>query len=557
MPRKSLRLAAASAGLVLTSAVALTACGTTTSAPTAAAKNSTVPFVFVNAPSSPFVRNFNPWSPSYTFMWPINEPLLNFNDYTGKITPKLAASYQIENNGKTIVFDLRHHVQWSNGAPFTSKDVVFTLDMLLSHPAMDVNALNTMISSVKADGPYKVIVNLKARDNAALFYIGGDTAIVYAKQWEKVKNPVTYTDPNPITTGPFIVKSVTRSLITLVRNPHYWNKPEPYIKTVEYPLYLSNNTASLAMIKGQFAMADQFIPDIQRTLIDKNPKYYHYWFPPFATNVLWTNDGVYPFNLVGFRQALSLAINRNKVAKLGEYGYETPVNATGLPNAPAYARYFDRSLIASHPLEYDPAKARAILKKLGFSWNSAGHLVDPKGQVVTAPILAISGATDWIADANIIAKELGAIGIVSRVHVIAGSTFGADMAKGNFKLAISSTDGGPSPYYIYDPLLASAYSAPEGQNAPSNYERWINSKTDALLNEYATATTKSQKVSAMYALEKQFVKDMPVIPLMDFPAWDQYNTEHFTGFPTPKNPYAALDYGFNYMYVIARIRPKT
>ncbi|MCY0898041.1 MAG: ABC transporter substrate-binding protein [Firmicutes bacterium] len=90
---------------------------------------------YIEAPDSPFVANFNPFSPSNSVtsagLAEIYEPLLHFNTYTGQIVPKLATSYTYSDNHQTITFHLRHGVKWSNGLPFTSADAVFTYDMIL------------------------------------------------------------------------------------------------------------------------------------------------------------------------------------------------------------------------------------------------------------------------------------------------------------------------------------------------------------------------------------------------------------------------------------------
>lgn len=549
---------AAGTALAVASSLAFAAIG---SAPASAHAKKSVPVaMYVEAPSGPFVRNFNPWSSSNSVVQDelgyIYEPLLHVDSFTGKITPKLAASYSVTNKGTTLVFHLRRNVQWSNGAPFTSKDVVFTLNMILSHPGIDLNALNTMIKSVSAEGPYTVVVHLKAPNSTALYYIGGDTPIVYANQWDKVKNPVTYSDPNPITTGPFVVGSFSPSLIVLKKNDRYWDKPRPYVQKILFPSYLSNNSAALAMAEGKFTIATQFVPDIQGTLISRNPKDFHYWFPPVSANYLYTNDGVYPYSLPVFRKALSLAINRQKVATLGEYGYEKPLSAIGLAPSPVNKPFFDQKLIAHNPLVYNPAQARRLLKKAGFTWNKKGQLVDPRGQVVSAPILAESGATDWIADAGIIANNLGAIGIDSRVKTLSPTTFVSDLSTGNFDLAVFFSTYGPGPYYEYDPLLFSGDSAPEGKSAVSNYERWDNPTTNKLLNEFNSTTKLAVQKAAMYALEKQFVANLPVIPLTDFPGWDEYNSAQWTGFPSASNPYASMESSMDMMYIWTRIHPK-
>ncbi|NMP22264.1 ABC transporter substrate-binding protein [Sulfobacillus harzensis] len=546
------------AGGVVTSALLLAGCGSSGSPASAGSSSNTA--TFVEAPNSPFVDNFNPWSPSNAMISSafseIYEPLLYFNTYTGTITGKLATSYSYSNNHQTITFTLRKGVKWSDGQPFTSNDVVFTFDMILKNPSIDLNGLSNIIQSVSAKGKYTVVINLKSPNEADLYWIAGDTPIVPEHIWSKVSNPASYTDTNPVTTGPFLLKSFSTSLIVLKKNPHYWNPGEPHIDTLKIPLYLSNNSASLAMVKGDFSIATQFVPSIKTTLLSRDPQHYFDWFPPISENVLFTNDAVYPFSSVTFRRALSYAINRKAITSRGEYNYETPANATGLPESKADQPVIDQSIVSQNPMTYDPSKARAILKKAGYTWNSKNQLIDPKGQPVSANIIAESGATDWVSDAQIIAKELDNFGINATVQTPSPSTFLSDLSNGNFQLGVYFTTYGPGPYFEYNTLLNSSFSAPIGHSATSNYERWINPQTNALLQQYTQEFTQSAQQATLDKIEQIMAKDLPVIPLMDFPAWEQYNNTDFTGFPSAHNQYAAMASPIDNMYVEAQLRKR-
>lgn len=543
------------AALVSTSLI-LASCSSSPAPPSHAAAST---LTFVNAPDSTYTNNFNPYGTSDAALeaplMEIYEPLVYIDQYTGQVIPKLAASYQYINGNSAIVFNLRKGVTWSNGTPFTSADVVFTLDMVLHYPAIDTNSLSSLISSVSTNGKYQVTVDLKAPNATALYWIGSQTPIVPESIWSHVGNPANYTDTNPVTTGPFVLKSFSPSMLVFERNSHYWGG-EPAVKYIDDPLYLGNTSASLEMAKGNFDAATQFIPSIKSTLISRNLAHYGYWFPAMSDNVLITNDGVYPYSLLALRQAISYSIDRAKLGRLGEYGYETPANATGLPDNPANEKYISKSVVSQYPLAYNQSKAKTILKAAGFTWNSGGQLIDPHGKPVTPTMIALSGATDWISDAQLISGELKAIGITASVDTPSYSTFDSDLADGSFDLAIDNTSSGPGPYYIYNPLLSSSFTAPEGQSAPSNYERWNSSSANSLLSSYVSATSFSAQRSIMVQLEKMVASQLPVIPLLDFPSWEEYNTARFTGWPDAGNPYAMFAYNpFDTMYIFTHIRP--
>ncbi len=549
-------------GVVLalgSSATILAGCGNKTT-PTTSGKSPTA--VFINAPASPFVDNFNPFSPSNPAVGQgvseIYEPLFWKNSYTGKYVPKLAVSYAYNSAHTAITFQLRKNVKWSDGTPFTSADVVYTYDLILSHPALDLNGLSSMIASVHANGMYGVTIDLKAPNSADLYFIAADTPILPKHVWDKIANPVTYTDRHPVTTGPYLVGSFSSSGFTLVRNRHYWNAPQPYVKTISVPLYLSNNSAELAMAKGNYTVAEQFLPDIRRTLLSKNPSDYHYWFPPALNRLIFTNDAKYPFNITAFRQALSDAINRQEISTVGEYGYEPIANSVFLPPTPLLKKYIDSSITTQYPLKYSVSKAKLLLKSAGFHWNRSGNLIDPHGGVVAPTMLVPAGATDTISDAEIMAKNFKEIGINMTVKTPALSTILSDLDTGSYQMIFktAASQGGPSAYDLYTTYFSKTYYKPVGQSATGNQERWQNAKVNNLLNQYTRTFSSSAKVSILDQIEKVIAQQLPLIPVVFQPAWDEYNTSSITNFPSAKNPYAAPIYNWDVEYIMAQLKVK-
>ena len=83
-------------------------------------------------PSDP--GTFNPVlvtdSASNAAVGDLYEGLVKDNPKTNLIEPDLAESWEIEDGGKTIIFHLRHDVKWSDGVPFTSRDVLFTMRVI-------------------------------------------------------------------------------------------------------------------------------------------------------------------------------------------------------------------------------------------------------------------------------------------------------------------------------------------------------------------------------------------------------------------------------------------
>ena len=192
---------------------------------------------------------------------------------------------------------------------------------------------DTNIASVKAQGKYQVVINLKTR-RLAVHRLDAERARSSIPQhiWSKVANPATFTDPHPVGSGPFTtIARFTGQDYVLSKNPHYWQAGKPLIGCLEY-VQAASNDAALALIQsGQVDWTHNFVPNVASTYSAKDPAHFHAFYATTAYPVsLVFDDTQYPYSLAAFRKALSMAIDRNSVSKLGEYGYAPPTDAIGL-----------------------------------------------------------------------------------------------------------------------------------------------------------------------------------------------------------------------------------
>ncbi len=121
---------------------------------------------------------------------------------SGKTTPWLASAYAWSNDTKTLTFTVRAGVKWSDGVPFTANDVLFTFNLLKKNPALDLNSIWSVLSSVSLKGTNQVVFQFKKAATPYFYYIADQTPIVPEHIWSKISNPVTYLDATPIGTGP-------------------------------------------------------------------------------------------------------------------------------------------------------------------------------------------------------------------------------------------------------------------------------------------------------------------------------------------------------------------
>lgn len=467
----------------------------------------------------------------------IYEPLLFFDKFTGTYTGMLASSYSTSSDGKQITFNLRQGVQWSDKQPFTSADVVFTFKMLKQFSALDVNGLWTLpiISDVSAPDDHTVVVTLASPNNDALFAIGDQTWIVSQHEWSTVKDPTNYADTNPVGTGPYLVESFTPQLIKMKKNPNYWQPGLPKVQEIRFPAYKDNSTAELAMDQGLVDWNSIFAPNLQNTFEKRDPDHNHFWFPPSDVLYILVNLKKAPFDQLAVRQAISLAIDRSQWSRIAESGYETPASPTGL--LPLDDKYLDPTY-QNLKFSVDTNKATQLLEGAGFHKGSDGIYADAAGHRLSFSFEIPSGYTDWVAGAPVIANDLKAIGIEINVKTVSVDVFTTDVQNGNFEITMQGTISGPSPYNIYSSLLLSSNSAPIGQQANGDYERWSDPTTDQLLNQFITSNDPTVQQQAMSGLEKILVEQVPAIPLTNEPYWYEYNSTNFTGWPDPQHEYA-------------------
>jgi peptide/nickel transport system substrate-binding protein len=521
-------------------AAAVAACGS--SAPSTSGASANGPsgtLTISNEQGTLWNCSFNPFNPSNlgegVTMGQVYEPLAFVDTLeNGKATPWLATSWAWTDSNKVLTFTIRQGVKFSDGTPMTAADVAFTFNLMKKYPTLDVNSVWSVLSSVVQQGN-NVAFTFKAPAVPYFYYIADQVPIVPEHVWSKISNPVTYADSNPVGTGAYTVQPCTSQNITYVANTHYWQPGEPKIAKVLYPAFTSNDPANTYLSTGQAQWGSQFIPNIQAVYSSKSANN-HYWFPPIANVSLIPNLTVAGLSDVHVRQAIAYAIDRNKVANIGEYGEEPGANQSDI-DVPTFSAWLDSSAAAQYNYGYDPAKAKQILVQDGYKLGSNG-IFAKNGQQLSFSVINIGGYSDWVASMSVIQQQLKAVGIAITPDNLASNDFLSRLYNGNYQLAYYAQTGGPTPYYEFRQWLYSANSAPIGKQASSDWERYSNPATDQLLNSYAVTTDSATQHQIVDQLQQVVLSDVPFIPITEEVGWFQYNTTSFTGWPSPSDPYA-------------------
>lgn len=290
----------------------------------------------------------------------------------GRAIPYLAESWEPSNGAKTWVFNLRKGVLFHNGKEMDSEDVVKTLERHSGEKTKS-GALGIMrdIVSVKADGKYKVMIELK-EGNADLPFLMSDYHLT-------IQPKGGFDDPNAgIGTGPYKV-TVNEPGVRHVgeKFKDYWRDDVGHADSIEIRV-LNDQTARMSALQsGQVHLANQVAAKTAKLMermkgisVVNTAGKGHY--------PLLMHADTAPFDNNDLRLALKHAVDREDLVKrvlrgYGSVGNDMPINA-------AYD-LFDDSI---EQRTYDPEKA-------AFHYKKSGH----SGPIVLrASDAAFSGAVD-------------------------------------------------------------------------------------------------------------------------------------------------------------------
>jgi peptide/nickel transport system substrate-binding protein len=489
--------------------------------------------------SGPFTQQFNPLlqaskdaaGDAQVYMY---EPLL-MDDYAhGTSKPWLVTSYRWSDDGKTLTLKLHPGMKWSDGQPLTATDVAYTFELMRQQAALNFYGLP--LAGASAPNPDTTVVKFSA---PAFQYQWWATTPVPKHMFASVKDPVTFTNPHPVVSGPFVVKSFSPQVITLDRNTHYWG---PAAK-VQHLQLLSYDSASSMVSALQAGQVDWITPQVSNpaSIVKLDPSKIGYWTTTMspADIFLIPNDSQYPLSLAPVRRAISQAIDRGSVSKLAFGGLNSPVESpTGLDlntrGRLVPAQYRDVKFGGA-----DPAQAAQTLAAAGFSKHN-GVFTASNGKSlqfsITVPTSSPYG--DLVRAATVMASQLKAAGIEATVKSEAPLAWKDDIALGHFQLALRGAGGSLSPYTLFETIF-DQHLQPLGKSAKQNFERYKNPQAGQLLNRYAaTASGSAAEAAAAGGLATLMVQDAPVIPLFRVSYFALWRKDRFTGWPSNANPYA-------------------
>jgi peptide/nickel transport system substrate-binding protein len=479
--------------------------------------------------SPAFQRNFNPYlAGSRIAVNYVYEPLAVVDSITGKETPWLATKVD-QPDARTIVFTIRQGVKWSDGTALTPDDVVFTLDLLKKYPSLDGKGVWNYAKSVERRGD-DVVVHLKSQDVPAVWAIE-QTLVVPQHIWQGVAHPDTWTNPDPVGSGPFTLGRYAPTQYTMDKYAGYWQAD----KVAPKHLVLPASGTELDVVTQGFDWAYSFLTDVKGTW-EKANSANSYWFPPAGTISLIPNLTKKPYSDVNFRQGLSKSLDRKAIGDAAAEGYMDPAGQSGLL-LPNQQDWLDPSLPDQGLVAQDRKAALASFAKAGYHLHGS-RLVGPTGKQATLTIMTANGYSDWLKGVQEVQKELAKVGIRVKISQPQPAAYYSSLAGGDFDVAMGGVGGTGNVYLDFDGNLGGDKYQPIGKQASGNFARYRNDQVDAILDRFRVALDPTEQKKLANQLQQIFFDQVPTISLYYGGSWGLFSTQKFTGWPSAKDPYA-------------------
>ncbi|TDO52218.1 peptide/nickel transport system substrate-binding protein [Kribbella sp. VKM Ac-2527] len=522
-------------------AVTLAACSNGDNSNSNAGSGSTSTVLNVGMPNGPQTENHNPFlgsssGASLGYRWMIYEPLVMLNGIKPKEPgkPWLATEWKWADNFTKLSFTVRDGVKWSDGKPMTAEDVAYSFQLRKDNEGLNQDAIPYGTITQTGNKVDLTFTRSQFVNQSKLLTV----FVVPKHQWSTFKDPSLDTVKEPIGTGPYKLKSFTPQTTTLELRDSYWQEL-PKVKELRYTSYNDNNAQTTALANGAAEWSFVFIPNYKAVYVDKNPEHHKLWFPAnLGIHGLWINTTKKPFDNPALRRAMDKAINRDDIFMQGEAGYFYPKveSVTGIPTPAGESFIAPEFKDKKHAVDVDGAKKE--LTDAGFKLEG-DTLKDPSGKPVTITLTNPAGWSDYVTDLEIIKDNLTQIGIKATVDKANQDAWFKAVDEGNFDATMHWTNGGATPYDIYQNIMDGKILKPVGKGGVSgNYGRFNNPEATKALDAYANATDDAARTTALNTLQKIMVEQMPIIPTSASNVGGMYSTKNWVGWPDEQNQYA-------------------
>jgi len=462
--------------------------------------------------------------------------LVRVNRATQELEAELAERWSIAPDNKTYTVTLREGVVWSDGAPFTSADVLFSMQAIY-----DPKVNSPLASSLRIDGKPIAVTALDAR--TVVFTLpntfGPGIAILDnvhlapKHKYEAALKAGTFAQTMSVATPPEDLVVIGAFKLTsyapgqrLVfdRNPRYWKKDVagiqlPYVDQIVFEIVPDQNAELVRLQAGQLdTLQQQVRPEDIATL---RPLEQQGRLRVIELGVSADADSFF-FNLrqpywerdprrdwitrKEFRHAISHAIDREAFANTVFLGAGVPIWG---PITPGNQKWFSPNV---QRYGYSLDRARELLAALGLSNRDDDEWIeDPKGTEAHFTVIAYRGNSSVERGAAIVRDELKKIGIRVEVVLLEQGALVQRMLKGDFEAILfvfsqTSLDPAMNPDFWLSSGSAHVWNIGQPQPA-TDWEKQI----DDLMVTVMTSVDQTERKRAFDEIQKIFAEHLPVL----------------------------------------------
>ena len=443
--------------------------------------------------------------------------LIRLNRQTQALEPGLATSWRLSKDGRTITLQLRKGLYFSDGTPFTSEDVAYTMKMLMDpqlHSATG-DAFRSGEGAVDVQTPSvdTVAITFPARV-AGLEQLFDQVAILSAHSPKKEMAVL----------GPFYVSEYKAgSYVELKRNPNYWKRdgqgrPLPYLEGLHLDIQRNRDIELLRFRRGELQLINRLDSESYVRLQKEDAAVArnagagldsdHIWFNQVTTAPLSEYKKAW-FRSAQFRAAISKAINRDDICRIVFAGYAKPAYG---PVSPANRFWFNSALPAP---KYDPQRALSLLLQAGFRFSN-NELRDQAGNRVEFTLVTNSGNAVREKIATMIQQDLANVGIKMNVVTLDFPSLIERMTR-TFDyeaclLGLVNTDLDPNGQMTVWLSSGENHQWNPSQKTPAT--AW-EAEVDTLMREQATAPTDKKRKEKFDRVQQIIYEQQPFIYLVN------------------------------------------
>ena len=442
--------------------------------------------------------------------------LVRLNRVTQKLEPELAKSWKVSDGGRRLTLELRENVVFSDGTPFSADDVAFTvrrmMDPSLHSPTGD--SFRSSAGSVKVSTPKRSSVVIDFPAPVASLERLLDQVVIQSSKASPQTRAVL---------GPFLVSEhKPGQFVELRRNPNYWKKDNsgrrlPYLDSIRLDILGNKDMEMLRFTRGELHIMEGLDAEAYDRLRNRQGIAAVNAGATTDVEMLWFNQvGKAPisaskkswFQSREFRQAVSIAINREDMIRLVYRGYAK--QAAG--PVPASSVWFNRKL---QPPRHNSEEALRRLGSLGFQLRNS-RLYDKQGNAVTFSLITNAGNKNRLRLASLIQDDLKKVGIEVNITTLdfpsllerTGKTFDYDACL----LGLVNVD--PDPNAQMNIWLSSAVNHQwnPAQKVPAT--QW-EAEIDKLMRAQASAATHQMRKQAFDRVQEIVAQESPFIYLVN------------------------------------------